>query len=146
MSLGHALADLEHLSEAGNVYQQAMEVLQKTSAQPHLVTEPLAGLARVALAQGEREQALTYVQEILRYLESYPELCGTDDPLQVYLACYRVLRASKDPRAQDLLDNAYQLLQERALKIDDEELRRSFLGTVPAHREIVKAWEEASHP
>ena len=123
-----------------------MEVLQKTSAQPHLVTEPLAALGRISLAQGNPVQAQAYVKEILSYLETHPALCGADEPFRVYLTCYRVLRANEDPRARDLLDNAYRLLQERANKIDDEELRRSFLESVPAHREIVKAWEEASHP
>jgi predicted ATPase/class 3 adenylate cyclase/DNA-binding SARP family transcriptional activator len=145
MSLGHALADLGHLNEAADVYRQAMEVLQKTSTQPHLITEPWAALGRLSLAQGDPVQAQAYVEEILSYLETYPELCGTDEPFRVYLTCYRVLRANDDPRTRQILDAAYRLLQERANNIDDEELCRSFLENVPAHREIVEAWEEASH-
>ena len=50
---------------------------------------------------------------------------------------YRVLRANGDPRAEEVLEEAHNLLQERAAKITDEELRRSFLENVSAHREII---------
>jgi hypothetical protein len=45
------------------------------------------------------------------------------------------------PRAQDILETAHSLLQERAAKISDEEERRSFLENVAAHREIVVEYE-----
>ena len=35
------------------------------------------------------------------------------------------------------MNAAYNLLQEQAARIDDEELRRSFLENVASHREIV---------
>jgi hypothetical protein len=68
-------------------------------------------------------------------------LDGTYEPMRVYLTCYRVLEASKDPRAAEVLATAHSLLQERAAKIEDEEMRRSFLENVPAHRELVEVWE-----
>lgn len=108
--------------------------------QLNLATEALAGLARVALAQGDPPRAQTQVEEILRYLE-HGTMDGAEHPFQVYLTCYRVLRASQDPRAQGILATAYRLLQERATKITDEELRRSFLESVAAHREIVREYE-----
>jgi hypothetical protein len=37
------------------------------------------------------------------------------------------------------------LLQERAAKIEDQDLRRSYLENVPFHREIVAAWEARNH-
>ena len=107
--------------------------------------EPLAGLARVALAQADHAQALAHAQEILDHLAAYPRLEGTWEPLRVYLTCYQVLHAHDDPRAEAVLEAGYRLLQERARKIEDGDLRRSFLENVPHHREIVAAWE-ASHP
>jgi len=77
----------------------------------------------------------------LSYLETHPTLDGTIEPLRVYLTCYRVLRANEDPRAGEVLSAAHRLLQERAARIDDEQLRRSFLENVAAHREIIEAWE-----
>jgi len=94
-------------------------------------------------------QAQAHVQEILGHLESdapattdVPSasghgLDGTEEPARIYLTCYHVLRASQDPRAQDILDTAHGRLQEQASTISDEQVRRSFLENVAAHREIV---------
>jgi tetratricopeptide (TPR) repeat protein len=141
LNLGHALAALGRLAEAADVYRQALAIRRELS-QPHLAVEPLAGLARLALAQGERTQALARVEEILDYLEAHLTLDGTFEPLQVYLTCYRVLRANEDARSGEILDAAYHLLQERANKIEDKDLRRSYLENVAAHQEIVAVWNE----
>jgi hypothetical protein len=82
----------------------------------------------------------------LDQLELCPTLDGTDEPLRVYLTCYRVLRANGDPRAREILDAGYRLLQERATHINDEKLRRSYLESVATHREIVKLWQEDNLP
>ena len=57
--------------------------------------------------------------------------------MRIYLTCYRVLQANDNPRAQSILDVAHQALQEQAVAITDQEMRRSFLENVPYHREIV---------
>jgi len=140
--LGHALAGLGHLAEAADAYRQAL-VLRCELGQPHMAMESLAGLARVSLIQEDLTQAQTQVEEILSYLQSNT-LAGTEEPFRVYLTCYRVLHANQDPRAQGVLDAAHRLLQERAAKISDEELRRSFLENVTAQREIVSEWRAAN--
>jgi hypothetical protein len=63
--------------------------------------------------------------------------------MRIYLTCYRVLRAMGDPRASEILDAAYRLIQERADKIEDEALRRSYLENVAANREIIREWRKA---
>jgi adenylate cyclase len=136
--LGHVRVGLGDLEGATDVYQHALE-LRREMDQPHLATEPLAGLARVAMAQGDLAQAQVHVKEILAHLES-GSLDGTGEPFRVYLTCYRVLRANGDPRAEELLNTAHRLLQEDAANIDDEGLRRSFLENVAAHRQILAAW------
>jgi hypothetical protein len=98
--------------------------------------EPLAGLARVSLAQGDLARALAYIEQILSYLDG-STLYGTAEPLRIYLTCYQVLDAVGDPRARAILTTAYQLLQEQTAKISDRDLRDSFLKNVPAHREIL---------
>jgi len=60
------------------------------------------------------------------------------------LTCYRVLQAGGDPRAREVLTNAHAMLQERASKINDQELRRSYLENVPYHREILEEWARQS--
>jgi tetratricopeptide (TPR) repeat protein len=134
--LGHALTGLGDWTGAAGAYRQALD-LRKGVGQLYLVAEPLAGLARAAQAQGEPAQAFAHADEILRCLEDYPKLEGTMEPLRIYLTCYQALRAHEDPRADDVLHAAHSLLQERAHKIDDEALRRSYLENVAAHREIV---------
>jgi tetratricopeptide (TPR) repeat protein len=141
VSLGHVRAGLGDLEGATDAYQRALG-LRREMDQRHLATEPLAGLARVAMAQGDWAQAQAHVKEILAHLES-GSLNGMDEPFHIYLTCYRVLRANGDPRAETLLDTAHRLLQEDGAKIGDEGLRRSFLENVAAHRQILAAWKEA---
>jgi tetratricopeptide (TPR) repeat protein len=135
MKLGHALLGLGRLEEAAEAYQNSV-ALRRELAQLNLAMESLAGLAGVALAQGDLARAQAHVEEILSHLET-GTLHGTIAPFQVYLTCYRVLEANQAPRAQEILATAYDLLQERAARITDEELRHSFLESVAAHREIV---------
>jgi len=139
--LGHALAGLRRLDEAVGAYEEALE-LRRRLGEHYLANEPLAGLARICLAQGDLAQAQAHVEEILDYLE-IDNLDGVWEPTLVYLTCYRVLQANDDPRADDILEQGYQFLQERAAKISDGEERRSFLERVAANRELVETWEEA---
>jgi tetratricopeptide (TPR) repeat protein len=147
--IGHALADLGSFEEADDAYRQALALFREMG-QRHLAPEPLAGLARVALAGDDPAAALAYVEEILNHLDtgspSTSSGCnfdGTDEPLRIYLTCYLALRANDDPRAGDVLETAHRLLQERAAKIEDEALRRSYLENVRAHRELVREFERS---
>ena len=138
--LGHALAGLHHLAEATNAYQQALrwgwdEVPWDTS--PTLRFEPLAGLAHIALVQDNLTQALVYVEEILQHRKTHA-LDKRLHPFEVYLTCYRVLRANHDDRAPSILKVAHRLLQVRADHISDAGMRRAFLKNVAAHREILE--------
>jgi len=137
---GHALVGLARLDEGRDAYREAL-ALRRELGQPHKAMEVLAGLARVCLAQGDLPQAQAHAEEILSYLET-GSLDLTFEPFRIYLTCYRVLEATDDPRARDILEEAHSLLQERAAKISDETERRSFLENVAAHREIVRAYEE----
>jgi len=139
--LGHALLGLGRLAKAAQAYQQSFTLRQELN-QPHLAIEPLAGLARVSLAQGNLSQAQAQVEEVLKHLETR-NLDGTDEPFRIYLTCYRVMRASRDARAKTILGTAHRLLQEHAARIGDETSRRSFLENVPHHREIVREFGES---
>ncbi len=64
-------------------------------------------------------------------------VAGLEYPSEIYLTCIRVLEACGErKRALALLSEAHALLMQRADKISDEALRRSFLENVPAHREL----------
>lgn len=135
--VGHALTATGRLDEAVEAYEEAF-TLQRDLGQHALSMEPLAGLARVSLTRGDLDGALEVTEEILAFiLENTLE--GTEEPLRVYLTCYRVLEALHDPRAPQILQAAVDLLEIQAAKIADEKMRRSFLEKISCHREIMDA-------
>jgi DNA-binding SARP family transcriptional activator/predicted ATPase/Tfp pilus assembly protein PilF len=147
--LGHALAGLGRLEEARCVYGQAVTNLRALGEEGR-ATEALAGLARLSLAHEKPAEALACVEEIVAYLEienPSPQatlshrLAGTLEPSRVYLTAYQILRASRDPRAEQVLAKAYHRLQAHAARITDQAVRRAYLEDVPAHRAIVTLFE-----
>jgi predicted ATPase len=137
--LGDSQVGLGLLAEATSTYQQALALWRELGSAP-LALEPLAGLARVSMARDDLAQAQTYVEEILSQLED-STLRESKQTLYAYLDCYRVLRALADPRADSILESAHDVLQARATRISDEQMRHSFLQNVPAHQEIVREFE-----
>ena len=140
--LGHAALGLGFTEQALSVYQESLE-LRIEAKQMNLVMESRAALAKIFLEQGNLEQAMSQVEEIYSHLESNT-LEGTEDPSRIHLTCYQVMKANRDLRAQEILSIAYNNLQAQAAKIEDEELRHSFLLNVPANREIVSEFETFS--
>jgi DNA-binding SARP family transcriptional activator/predicted ATPase len=140
--LGHAQIGLGHLDESMAAYQQAVD-LQRKLDEDYAVIESLAGLARASAAQGDSRLAKTCVEQILEYLET-KTLDNTEEPFRIYLTCYRILKDNEDPRADEILNTAHSLLQERAAKIAHGELWRSFLENVAAHREIIEEMDRLS--
>ncbi len=144
--LGHALAELGELEAAAEAYAQAMR-LRRELGHHSLVMDDLAGQARVALARGDASHARQSVEEILTWIEANGS-AGIEYPLQVYLTCHHVLRATAngDPsvlqRAGAILSKAHSGLMEQAAGISDPALRRTLLENVRANREIMAAWEE----
>jgi class 3 adenylate cyclase/tetratricopeptide (TPR) repeat protein len=133
--LGHALLGLGRLDEAEAAYGEA-RALRERLAEPALVLEVAAGQARVALARGAAAAALALVEPILAHLAA-SDLGGADEPARIELTCYQALRAAGDPRAAAALAAVARRLDERAARIEDAELRRSFLTRVAAHRAIL---------
>lgn len=147
--LGHALAGLKRWPEAAAAYAEARQ-LRTELGQHSLAIDDLAGLARVAWAQGDAGQAVEQVEEILAWIE-VNGAGGIEYPLQVYLTCYQVLRsagagsAGPAQRAADILAKAHATLLEQAGSISDETLRRKFLENVATNREIVHSWQASGN-
>jgi predicted ATPase/class 3 adenylate cyclase len=139
--LGDANAWLEKWGTAAQAYLQALEVFRGFGAEWG-VTDSRIGLAQIALAQGDVQGALGYVYAILAYLESGNRIGQYLRTTKCYLVCVQVLLADGDPRAREVLGRGYAELQERAAKIEDDTLRRSFLENVRWRWELVKLWEE----
>jgi len=136
-NLGAVLLELGDTAGAEAHYRQALALRQQLG-QGHYVAEDLAGLAAVALARGDTGQAHTQAVAMLAHMEGNPGLNGAEHPARAILACCRALRAAGDPRAAEVLAHAQALLQERAARIGDAALRRSFLENVAEHRAILE--------
>ncbi len=138
--LGHAWMGLGQPENAISAYRESLAIRRELS-QPHLAIAVLAGIARAALAQGDLPAAQGHMEEIIAYLAEGGTLQGTWEPLRIYLTCFHILQAVEDPRAEEILENAFKMLQEQASRISNEADRSRFLENVPWHREIVTEWE-----
>jgi predicted ATPase/class 3 adenylate cyclase len=158
---GRAFSGLEQHGQAAESYQEVHEIFLEIG-QKNISIEATAGLSNTEKAEGELSTALNYVDTILNHLQEYqvpefkvlggdgetsttretgaiPGLEGTSDPMWIYLTCYKVLKANNDPRGQDILSTAQNLLQDQAEKITDPDLQYSFLNNVLVNREIQSA-------
>ena len=102
----------------------------------HAAIEPIAALARVALALADPAAALDHVQAILDRHAAGP---GWGGAYAARLTCWRVLTACADARADAVLAEAQADLRAAAVKIQDPDLRSSVLAGVAVNREIMAA-------
>ncbi|MFN8445315.1 MAG: tetratricopeptide repeat protein [Caldilineaceae bacterium] len=133
--LAHAEVELGALNDAWEHYLEAGKLRSEMGAE-NLRIESLAGCVRVLLAKKQSKRALPECEEILRYLQEYPEAEGTDEPLRIYLTLYQALRANYDSRADSLLATAQQILQTRVNRLSDPDVRQSFLTQIKTHQII----------
>jgi WD40 repeat protein/predicted ATPase/DNA-binding SARP family transcriptional activator/uncharacterized protein YjbI with pentapeptide repeats len=142
LALGDALHDLRRYDEALVAYAAALALARERQT-PQPVAAALAGMARCQLARGAWAEALQAVDEVLQGPDPL-SLGSLWEPLRIAETCYRVLRASGDPRAAELLQSAAALLEQQAGDLADPARRRVFLEDVPAHRAILAARDGGS--
>lgn len=105
------------------------------------IADNLAMLAAIYLARGKLPQAGTYAQQVLAILEECHGV-GPEFPQQDYWICYQVLLAQGAyAQANQALHAAYQLVMQRAQKIGDAALQRSFVEQVAVNRAIIACAE-----
>jgi tetratricopeptide (TPR) repeat protein len=136
--LGHARAAMHQPDLAARAYQHAITYYTKIG-NAVLLSEPQAGLAQLALAQGSLVLAHRLVETLLPALAEHPR-ARVHTPFYAYLVCYRVLHANSDRRSISVLQMAQQHLRECASQITDDALRWSFLENMPTHRELNQAF------
>lgn len=141
--LGRAHERAERWEEATAAHAEALATYEELGRIPQ-TTEPLAGLARIALGRGDLAAALAHAERLLAILAAHP-WAGLGSPFALSLACYHALDAHGDPRAAEVLHNAQERLQTCAEQIADREQRRSFMENVAAHREILALAGTANH-
>ena len=135
---GHALAAAARHDDAAAAYALSLAIFREIG-RPVMVPEPLAGLARLALACGRLEQAQTHVDEIVAHFDGGGSVDGTEDPIWVYHTCHVVLAATRSARAPEFIAQAHALLMARAEPLAAD-ARESFLGNVPSHKAVMQAW------
>ncbi|NJN68346.1 MAG: hypothetical protein HC884_17365 [Chloroflexaceae bacterium] len=139
--LGHAHRGAGLLEDAAACYEQALSIWLDLEMD-HRVVEVRAGLALVALARDEHEQARQHVEHIWSSWQENQTFAGADQPFLVFEACYRVLLADQDPRVEEVIHATRSLLCHRAERTADRELRRSFLERVVTNRDLLEATRE----
>jgi len=137
----NAHAALGQWDEATACYQASLALFRELG-RATMPPEPIAGLARIALARGDLEGAMTTIGEVVAHFDAGGSVDGTEDPIWIYLTCHQVLAAAGSPRAAEFLDRAHALLSERAEPLGDAE-RASFLANVPTNRAVAAAWAAA---
>ena len=141
--LGHALADIGMLDEAAWAFAQALAMRRELDPESPLAVDDLAGQARVTLAQGDAARAGQLARDAIAWIESHGET-GVEYPTQVYLICYRSLRAAagSDPaalaQASAVLRRGQAYLDGQAAGIQDPALRRSYLENIPFNRDLAR--------
>ncbi len=137
LKLGQAELALEHYALARQAFEQTRQRAREIDSPWQ--RDASAGLAQVALAQGDGATALREVEALLAHLAGGGTLDGTVKPRLIELTCYRVLAQARDLRAAEWLTRAHAALQAQAATIPDPALRQGFLQNIPYHREIVAA-------
>ncbi len=141
----NALCSLGYAELAFGRHAAAVAAFERAGAMPLPANDAqqfdfAAGLARVALDQGQAQQALRIMQGALEHLTEGGALVGTDRPHLIRWTCCQALQAVNDPRAADMLAATHSELMGRTATITDSVLRHSFLANIPENREIVAAW------
>lgn len=151
--LGSIYIREKRYEDAREAFQQALD-LRLAEGNERLAIVSRCGLARTALEQGDLPKAMEQTNIILQFLNIYTSqgnvghpMDGVPQPGKIYLNCYHVLSAAEDQRAADMLQQAYDLIQERANLIPDLGLRLLYLENLPIHRQILdlhKTFEPSS--
>lgn len=135
--VGYAQEWLGRFDLAQAAYAEAHQ-LRREAQQYDMAMEPVAGLARTALAQGDLQTAVSLAEEIEAYLGQHQINDAAEDRMRVYYGCYAVLTAAGETaRARAVLQAAYEQIQAIAA-LQPEPLRASYLAT-PSHAAVIEA-------
>lgn len=99
--------------------------------------------ARVALAQGRREDAKKLTKEVWNYLcEHGTEGLGSPSWLYVCVADVLDVVEISNISMREVVETGYRELMQRAEKVSNPEWRQSFLENVAENRIIIERWEK----
>jgi len=145
VSLAHAIAQLAEaqmaLAAGEHEWEEAADNFRNAAARLRAGNELILayqaeiGLCDLAYRRGDIAAARTQIAPILPLLPTETAE-GWDEPIRAYVVCVRILQATDDPAAEELIDQGLRLLDCLAQDIADYPLRQRFLNAVPAHRTL----------
>jgi predicted ATPase/class 3 adenylate cyclase len=134
-TLGMALEGLGQWEDAAKAYEEAKTIRQQIG-QHSYTHDDIAGLARIALAQGDLTQALAHARAAQAWIAQHG-VEGIEHPLRLYLTLIETLQTAGLPEeASELVQTAWRMVQEQAERISDEAIRQSFLEDGPLHEAL----------
>ena len=138
----HAHAALGEWDEAAACYQASLALFRELG-RATMPPEPIAGLARIALARGDVEGAMATIGEVVAHFDAGGSVDGTEDPIWIYLTCHQVLAADGLAARRPSSSIAPTRCSASALRCSATRSGRSFLANVPTNRAVVAAWAAA---
>jgi len=129
--MGHAQRPLAQVQVH---YMDALAICEQIG-EATAAAEAKAGLAQLALADGDLPAAQQWVAAILPLLAEQ-QLVGVDEPFFCYRVCYEVLAARHDARAEAILQQGQQRLQAFVRQNADVDTAAAFVQHLAARRAL----------
>ena len=120
-------------------YEQALDLHQHANHRPGKI-KATVGLLHIGIHQDEDISHL--LTQMFTFLAEDKELKGSEHVMEIYLQFYRCLILLDHGAQTAVLAQAYDLLQERASRLQKEVQRNSFLYNVPEHHKIIELYEQ----
>ncbi|MCX7782285.1 MAG: AAA family ATPase [Meiothermus sp.] len=138
-TLGYIAEQSGHIELATQHFDQARSRFEALNLF-RLAMEPIAGLARLALVQGDLKTAQSYADLLWQYLTQH----GINSlVLEAHLACAEVFKAAGNLEdAKRVIESSYRELIDRAYKISNPEWREAFLENVPENKQVLQYWQK----
>jgi tetratricopeptide (TPR) repeat protein len=138
-SMGNAYLTLGETENAANAFARSEAIARELSSMP-LALNALEGQTRTALMRGDLHSAKRIADRLREEAGAGTDYAGTYEHL-LRLTLYRVDQALGAASAAARLDEAHAALMAEAERIDDANLRCSFLARVDEHRKIVEHFQ-----
>ncbi len=136
--LGLVLEELGELDESRAAYSRGLDLRREVGLHA-MANDALAGLARVATAEGNHAEAVEFADQVLSWIEENGRQ-GIGDPLLAYVGAYRaLLEAGETQRGLSALEDAYSLLIQFSESISDPKRRHAYLHDINPGKPI---WDD----
>ncbi len=134
--IGHAQLLNNEFEAAKEAFLECMKIRKEVAGADILITEARAGLAQAYISFQESDMASQEAEAIYQHMETNPAFEGAEEPLRIYLSLHNAFAKNKDPRTQQVLKNASQLLEQQVKKLNSTEAQRIFVENVPWRKTI----------